>query len=277
MITTKPGINRSIEKPVVRAPQAADWALSHGLGSLTTFEVADLLGTTTAQVPQRLASAIKRGEWVMPARSLWIPVPPEYRVWGGPPAIEFIDAMMAHMSVDYYIGWLSAAAIHGAGHHAPQVSQVAVERMIRGRTIGRVRFEFYVRTNIGALPCIRHTVRSGFAKVSSPEVTALDLCADVAISGGIDNVATVLIDLVDAYELSTQRILELSELYNPAAIRRFGWLLENFTDTAESKELRMIANRCVKTPSLLDPLNKPGGRIDRRWMIRINTEVEVEE
>ncbi len=31
-----------------------------------------------------------------PARGLWVPVPPEYRLWGAPPAIDFIAALMDH-------------------------------------------------------------------------------------------------------------------------------------------------------------------------------------
>jgi len=265
------------DKPITKAPQAADWALSHGMSSLTTHEVAALLGTTANQVPQRLASAKKRGEWMTPARGLWIPVPPEYRTWGGSPAIEFIDAMMAHLSTQYYVGWLTAAAIHGSAHHAPQVSQVAVSRMIRARTIGRVRLEFFIRTNLTKLPNILHPTRSGSCRVSSVEVTSLDLCANVKDCGGIGNIATVLADLVDATVVSAQGILEVAGFYSPATVRRLGWLLENHTDLAHIDELQAYASNRVETPSILDPLSKHCGYVDKKWMIRVNTDVEIEE
>ena len=261
----------------VRAPQAADSALSHGLSSLTTSEVADLLGTTTAQVPQRLASAIRRGEWVTPSRGLWVPVPPEYRTWGGPPAIEFIDAMMNHMNVHYYIGWLSAAAIQGAAHHAPQVTQVAVSRMIRARSVGRANLEFFIRSSINSLPIVERTVRSGQARVSSAELTALDLCADIALGGGINNVATVLVDLVDASDFSLDRVLAIAGFFNPAVVRRLGWLLDNYTELTQFDSLRYYAYSLVETPSLLNPLEQAGGRLDDRWNIRVNSIVEPDE
>ncbi|MCL2530344.1 MAG: type IV toxin-antitoxin system AbiEi family antitoxin [Coriobacteriia bacterium] len=267
----------AVERPLVKAPQAADWALSHGMSSLTTSEAAEMLGTTASQVPQRLSSAKKRGEWMTPARGLWIPVPPEYRTWGGSPAVEFIDAMMAHLNTHYYVGWLSAAAIHGSAHHAPQVTQVAVSRMIRSRVVGRVRLEFFIRSSIKQLPVVSKMARSGSYRVSSAEVTALDLCANVKECGGIDNVATVMAGLVDAAEVSMQGILDAAAHYCPAAIRRLGWLLENHTELPVSDDLRAYASNLTETPSLLDPLSRPGGKLDSRWMLRLNTNVEAEE
>jgi predicted transcriptional regulator of viral defense system len=263
--------------PHVRVPQAADWALSHGINSLTTNEVAELLGTTANQVSPRLASAIKRGEWIAPARGLWIPVPPEYRNWGGPPAVEFIDALMRYRDIGYYLGWLSAAAVYGSAHHAPQVTQIATSRPIRDRKIGRVHLRFYARSNIEELPTVSRTVRYGTVKVSTPEVTALDICSDIGIAGGIGNVATVIAGLVEESPLSTDQLVSLSTYYTPAAVRRLGWLLEHRTDAGGLDGLAAVISQSAVTPSLLDSLSPLQGNLDKRWMVRINTEVETED
>ncbi|MDR1184184.1 MAG: type IV toxin-antitoxin system AbiEi family antitoxin [Coriobacteriales bacterium] len=261
----------------VKVPQAADWALSHGINSLTTTQVAEILGTTANQVSPRLASAIKRGEWIAPARGLWIPVPPEYRNWGGPPAVEFIDALMRYKGVEYYLGWLSAAAIHGSAHHAPQVTQIATPQSIRNRKIGRVRLRFYARSNMGKLPTVSRTVRYNTIRVSTPEVTALDLCSDIELAGGISNLATVIAGLAEESSSSIDRIASLSGYYSPAATRRLGWLLEHYTDVGKLDDLAAAASRSAPTPSLLDSLSPMRGSLDKRWMIRINTEVEIED
>jgi predicted transcriptional regulator of viral defense system len=265
------------DTPRIKVPQAADWALSHGISSLTTNDVAELLGTTADQVSPRLAPAIKRGEWVAPARGLWIPVPPEYRNWGGPPAVEFIDALMRYKDVEYYLGWLSAAAVHGSAHHAPQVTQIAASRPVRDREIGRVRLRFYARSNTGRLPTVSRVVRYGTVRVSTPEVTALDVCSDIEIAGGIGNAATVIAGLAEESPLSIDRIASLSGYYPPAAIRRLGWLLERYADVGGLDDLASAASRLVPTPSLLDSFSPLRGSLDRRWMIRLNTEVEIEE
>ena len=50
---------------------------------------------------------------------------------------------------------------------------------------------FHTREHIDHLPTVQRTARSGTYTVSSPEVTALDVASDIAISGGLGNAATV--------------------------------------------------------------------------------------
>jgi predicted transcriptional regulator of viral defense system len=130
---------------------------------------------------------------------------------------------------------------------------------------------------MGKLPTISRVVRYGTVKVSTPEVTALDVCSDIEIAGGISNVATVIAGLVEESSLSIDQIALLSGCYSPAAIRRLGWLLERYTDVSELDDLVVVASQSVVTPSLLDSLSPLRGSLDKRWMIRINTEVEIEE
>ncbi|MDR1185505.1 MAG: hypothetical protein LBK67_12030, partial [Coriobacteriales bacterium] len=65
--------------------------------------------------------------------------------------------------------------------------------------------------------------------------------------------------------------------YSPAAIRRLGWLLEHYTDAGGLDDLASVASRSAPTPSLLDSFSPLRGSLDKRWMIRLNTEVEIEE
>jgi predicted transcriptional regulator of viral defense system len=263
-------------KSYPKAPQAADWALSHGKSAYTTGELAELLGTTSSQVSWRLASAVKRSEWIKPTKGLWVAVPPEYRAWGAPPASEFLNQMMQYLDVEYYLGWLSAAAMYGSAHHAPQVVQVATAEPVRERTLGRSRIRFFTRSNIANLPVIERTVRSGRVRVSTPEVTALDLCSDLELGAGIDNVATVIEGLAEERAISVKQVLPLIEYYSPAAVRRLGWLLETFTKTGSLDRLVKAAAAMSNAPSDLDCMSRRAGSIDKRWILRINTEVESE-
>src|SRR5262249_50589946 len=130
---------------VVRPVDSADWMLARGRSSATTAEMAEILDVAPDLVRVRLHPYVRRGEWVSPARGLWIPVPPEYRLWGAPEGIEIVDRVMRHLGVQYYVGWLSAAALYGAAHHAPQVFQVAVSRHVADRQVGRTNFRFAAR------------------------------------------------------------------------------------------------------------------------------------
>ena len=256
----------------VRPADLADWLLGHGRSGVTTAEAASLLGVNVGDVRGRLQR--HRDEFVSPARGLWIPIPPEYREWGAPEGIEIIDLMMSHLRIEYYVGWLSAAVLHGAGHHAPQVFQVAVARDVRDREVGRTAFTFLTRSAVEALPRQHRPTRSGTALVSTPEVTALDLAADIAAGGGIDNVATVLLGLVEE-GLDVSAVASLADRFPAAAVRRLGWVLENVGDQG-ADELHDAAVSRSPTPALLDPVSDARGSTDRRWLLRINAPVEAE-
>ncbi|HET7386733.1 MAG TPA: type IV toxin-antitoxin system AbiEi family antitoxin [Nocardioidaceae bacterium] len=256
----------------VRPADLANWMLARGRSAATTAEAAALLGVDPAEVRGRLQR--HRDEFVTPARGLWIPIPPEYREWGAPEGIEIIDLLMRHLNVDYYVGWLSAVALHGAGHHAPQVFQVATARDFRDRDVGRTAFKFLTRTAVDALPRQHHPTRSGTAWISTPEVTALDLTTDITVGGGIDNVATVLLGLADE-GLDLAAIASLADQFPAAAARRLGWILENLSDH-RAEDLHDASVSRAPTPALLDPASGARGRIDQRWRLRINADVEAE-
>ena len=55
MICTMNQYVEHIRRGSLAARELADWALSHGLTSLTTEDVSHLLGVPASQVPQRMA------------------------------------------------------------------------------------------------------------------------------------------------------------------------------------------------------------------------------
>jgi predicted transcriptional regulator of viral defense system len=263
-----------VDSSPIPAPMLADWSLSRGMVALTTAQVADLLGVPVSQVRIRLHSPVKRGEWVAPARGLWVPIPPQYRAWGAPPVLEFLDALMEYLGVSYYVGWLSAAAIHGSAHHAPQVSQIATSRSVAGRKVGRGRVQFFVRSNVGLVPTVAYRNASGDVPVSTLEVTCLDLVADPMIGGGIDNVATTVVALAEE-ALDVDKIAALAGLFPQAAVRRLGYILASYTELPVSGALR-AAIKTDNEPSLLAPSTNRSGRVDKVWNLVINAELEVE-
>jgi len=259
-----------------KASELADWALSRGIGSMTTEDIAQLLDVPRDQERKRLHAPAKRGHWINPAAGLWIAVPPEYRLWGAPEGIEVIDPLMQHLGIQYYVGRLSAAAIHGASHHAPQRFQVAVAQTLRDRKIGRTRFHFATRSRVPLIPVIEKQTRSGTARVASIEATALDLCDAPRIAGGMDAAATVLIELAEQPKLSLQKVLQLCPQFPAAAARRLGWLLTRFTDRDGLDELRAWAANASPAPSKLDASEPSQGPIDKGWSLIINTDIKPE-
>ncbi len=259
---------------LVAAPHAAAWALSRGISAMTTEELGKIIGVPPQQVRQRLQAPSRRGEWVAPGRGLWLPVPPEYRTWGAPPGIEVIQHLAAHLEVDYYVGWLSAAELLGAAHQAPQVFQVAVARQIPDRQVGRTLFQFHHRTRVGLVPTVDHVTRSGAALVSTVAVTTLDVATDVAVVGGIDNAATVLVELSEHPAFDLGAVIALAHHYPAATLRRLGWVLEHLGETRDLSVLAQSARSGAPTPARLDPTSRLMGTLDRRWNVRVNRMVE---
>ena len=153
-------------------PELADWLLARGRVAVTSADVAELLEIPVDQVRVRLNQQVRKQRFFTPARGLWIPIPPEYRTWGAVPATHFIDQLMQFLERDYYVGWLSAAELHGAAHQRPQVFQVAVSAALAQRDFGRVRLRFVTRSRVNELPRVEVQTPTGNVWVSTPELTA---------------------------------------------------------------------------------------------------------
>lgn len=261
------------ERGSVKATALADWALAHGIGALATEDAAHLLGIPASHVSQRLAPLRKRSELFSPARGLWVPVPAEYREWGAPDPLSYIDDMMGFLGMEYCVGWLSAAAVHGASHHAAQVFQVATERPMRKRVCGRSRLEFFSRGYAGAFAIAQTSAKARKAKVASAGATMLMLADDADLCGGLDNVANLIVELSEENPGYKTELLTCAPLFPDAAIRRVGWLLDVFSDGAPV-DIAGYCSALTSAPSFLSPERNQAGKRDTKWNIVINEEVD---
>lgn len=91
----------------------------------------------------------------------WVPVSAKYRSAGASPPSHFIHQLMDHLGHPYYVGFLSAAAIHGASHQSPMVFQVVTPAKLRERKVGRARLQFIQRSATAKRPRQQHNVPTG--------------------------------------------------------------------------------------------------------------------
>jgi hypothetical protein len=82
-------------------------------------------------------------------------------------------------------------------------------------------------------------------KVSSPELTALDLLRYRHVTGTLDSIATVLSDL--APKLDPERLAKLAPAFERACIQRLGYLLDflKHKDTADLLHQHLQKSRPV--------------------------------
>jgi len=123
----------------------------------------------------------------------WLIVPLQYAEAGSPPLETWLDAYLRKtLNTPYYVALLSAAETYGASPYAVMVTQVMVPRPRRPITVGRHQVVFHVCARIEAMPTRWHDSADGRFKVSSPELTALDVVQRAGALGGMGRVQEVL-------------------------------------------------------------------------------------
>ena len=245
--------------------------LSRGQYSFTIAEAERLLGLDRAGVTTALSRLKQKGELFSPTRGLYVLIPPEYQSWGAPPADWFIDPLLRHLGQPYYVALLSAASIHGASHQAPQVFQVMARAQVRPRDFGRARIRFYQTRFFASAQCTTVTVPTGEMTASTKETTIVDLVDSPRAGGGLNNVATVILEIG---ELHGSSVAQVSSARGRTLVRRLGWLLEEYGQVDDLEALRQAARLDLGEPALLDPHGGRRGRTDKRWSLRINREIE---
>ena len=94
--------------------------LARGRHTFTGEEAQAALGSSGVAAyhsPRRLR---KNGWLAMPRRGFYLIVDPGYRELGALPPAAWIDDLMRFHGAPYYVGLLTAASLHGAGHQRPQ-------------------------------------------------------------------------------------------------------------------------------------------------------------
>ncbi len=103
--------------------------------------------------------------------------------------------------------------------------QVVTDKLLPDIEAGRTRIAFSYRKDMAAVaPGIEYRkTQSGDMKLSSPELTALDLVRYPQSGAGLDNIATVLSELAE--QLQPEKLASLSGAFEKAVVQRFEHLL----------------------------------------------------
>jgi predicted transcriptional regulator of viral defense system len=233
----------------------------------------------TRSTPLALESALRRSRAnrriATPRRGFHVIVPIEYRDAGAPPPTWFIDDLMSFLGQPYYVGLLTAAALHGASHQQPMVFQVITDRPTRPARVGRARIAFHAARNVERVPTLRKTTDTGTLRVSTAEVTAFDLVRFAGAAGHLDNVATAIGELAE--HLSATKLAQIAPLYALSDVQRLGFILElvGADEKAASLEHWLDEQR-VRIVPLARGRKAARGRTDPRWRVIRNVDIEVD-
>ena len=161
---------------------------------------------------------------------------------------------MKYEERSYYVSLLKAAELHGASHQAVMEFQVMTDKRMPTIKAGRSIISFYYRKNLDAFnnAIDQYPSDAGPMRVSSAELTALDLVRYPHAAGGLDHIATVLSDLSE--RINARKLVQLAPHFERSVVQRLGYLLERFGSPQRAYSLRKALQRYKRVPWVkLDP------------------------
>jgi len=255
-----------------------DFYQSTGKYTFLREEAVAVLGLSAAAMKKAAARLVAKQRIVAPRRGFYVIVPLEYRQAGAPPPLWFVDEMMKFQGCPYYVGLLSAAAIHGAAHQQPQEFQVISPVQLRPLIVGRARIRFFTKKQTRRTPTQESKTETGTMRISTPEATALDLVRYMESAGHLNHVATVLSELVGKLD-SGKLVVAAKQETEIAHVQRLGYLLDQVgaSSSLMAPLAKWIAKKAPHAVALRADQSAVRQPTDRKWKVRLNEKIEVDE
>lgn len=260
-----------------------DWITQRVLRGNYFFTMHDIAESFTQKTQNYLRTDLnrlkKRGVIMSPSRNFYVAVPEEYRLKGVVPPVFYIDNMMGFMGKPYYVALLSAAALHGAAHQAPQAFMVITNDKMRSVIKNGTKFNYVTRKYIPTHYLIKKRSKSGDFNISSPALTAIDLIEYEANIGGLSRATEVLAELMETVDFRNvdDSFYKISQT---PVYQRLGYILEVVLEEKAQADILYKGCRNTGLTFRKAPLKK--GRATEqealtRWKIQKNITIEIDE
>jgi len=233
------------------------------------------LGISSSVFNAAASRLIQKGRILSVRQGFYVTVPLEYKNVGAIPASWFIDDLMQFHQQPYYVGLLSAATLYGAAHQQSQEFQVITNKVFRPIIVGRTPIHFFVKKNATTVFTNQIKTATGYMRVSTPELTALDLLKYVDAVGQMHNVVTVIAELAE--KIDAQKLIEVAAQTEPAIAQRLGYLLDTFANSFSTKLLHeWLSKKNMIFTALIPGKSCNTAKKNQKWKLWINEEVEID-
>lgn len=211
-------------------------------------------------------------------KGFYVIIPPEYRSRKIIPPELFIDALFAYLKRHYYVGLLSAAAMHGATHQQVMEYYIIIDKpAIRPTSVEGLKINYVVKNVIPESGIEKRKTEAGYIDISNAELTAVDLIAYQHRIGGLNRATTVL------YELSeSMSPAKLKKIFNNniqlSVLQRLGYILEfvlNKNELAGVIKSYLSDKKIYRIP-LKPGYKKEGFAVNDDWKVIKNTKIETD-
>ena len=193
----------------------------------------------------------------------------------------FLDAMMEYLEAKYYVGLLNAAAYQGASHQAVMSYTVVTDKFLKPIKLKGMTIDFITKNHFDDLT-ETHKIggRGGYFYISSPELTAVDLMRFPKKSGHLNNIATVLGELSES--IKNENLKKICEKNRTpiSSLQRLGYVLDVVLGEkilSETIYKVLIKRKMQLVPLSMAKSTSKENLVDKKWNLKINTNVEPDE
>lgn len=247
---------------------------SKGRYSFTLDELRRMVPVSERALNQSLFRLKNKKQIGLVRQGFYVIIPPTYSSFGILPFYFYIDQMMNWLSKPYYLGLLTAAALHGSAHQQPMESFVITQPpVLRKIHNDKIAINFLYKKTWADEDIVKKKTETGYVSVSSPELTALDILYYNNWIG-IDRATTILAELMD--EMKPGALLQTARRFPVIApIQRLGYLLDHELGNEKLAAAleKALLGRHVSKIALAHSKERKGDYI-ARWKIIKNMEVE---
>lgn len=227
---------------------------SKGRYAFSLLEVRSKFEQSDEAIKKALQRLKKKREIALIRNEFYVIITPEYRSKGTIPPPLFIPDLMEFLRKDYYVGLLNAASYYGVLCQQPQsFSVITMRPSLRNINNDHLKINFYIKKEWDKNNIVLKKIDTGYIKVSSPELTALDLVCYFEQAGGLNKVVKVLKEL--SVNIDADKMLDLVKTYSPiTTVQRLGFLLEEILN---KRGLSDPIKEYIKTVNYFPVLLKP--------------------
>lgn len=252
-----------------------------GKRCFTIVDIVDQFHVSYSHARVALHRLLKTGDVISPARGLYVIVPPQHQPHGSIPAEELVPLVMQYLDSNYYVALLTAGLFHGATHQKPSRFQLISDKRIKHSLVfGDVEIDFIYKKSMSGLPTQDFIVSTGYLRVATPELVAIDLLNYPNHAGGLNHIATVFSELIE--KLDAVKLINLAKHINAEyQLQRIGYLLDNI-EVMDDNHAEVIINalaahvtvRKKKYLPLASEILGIGYPRCKKWRIIENAEIE---
>ncbi len=268
-------MRRKIDMEIGMSPREQDVyfsLLNKELGVATIKQVVSDHNISTENARKILFCMAKKKILYRIFKGCYIVIPPDM-LYGKSDFINdpymIIDQLMGVIGQKYYVGYQSAAQLHGAAHQLPFTLSVVVLKQRKSLKLGGSKIEFRKMSGKNFFGIERMKYSNSFLDVSDIEKTILDCVNRYDLCGGVDEVCRTISNMRE--KIKPGKLLNyLGRLNSRAVAQRVGFILDKLNISGYGVNESLISGvekHIGNKRYLLEPGSGGNGKISGRWNI----------